>query len=129
MKPLKSDGTTALKVPPFRIPTSRMSPGVPISTGEPPRLASPRSRHRPPGLARSRAQGPVRWARLPRLSRHVHPEKHAARLAELALSDLVLADAFRVPHPAACSDLQERSGPQARTLHRVTWTGAMAGAR
>src|SRR5215218_2842896 len=62
------------------------------------------------------------------LARQVHPKEDAAHLAAgLALPELVFADPFRVPHAAARSELQERSGLQPRALHRATWTGAVAG--
>src|SRR5215207_746337 len=62
------------------------------------------------------------------LARQVHPKEDTAHLGSgLALPELVFADPFRVPHAAARSELQERSGLQPRTLHRATWTGAVAG--
>src|SRR5919107_820748 len=57
------------------------------------------------------------------LARQVHPKEDSTHLGSgLALSELVFADPFGVPHAAPRSELQERSGLQPRTLHRATWT-------
>src|SRR5215216_1590996 len=81
-----------------------------------------------PGCASTTLSAPPapRTAICERLARRVLAPKLTSP-SSLALPELVFADPFRVPHAAARSELQERSGLQPRALHRATWTGAVAG--
>src|SRR6266446_5815555 len=64
------------------------------------------------------------------LAREVHPEEKPAHLcAGLALFELVLAEAFRMPHAATGSDLEERTFLEPRPLHGAARTSAVTGAR
>src|SRR5215217_5788668 len=86
------------------------------------------SMKRVPGCASTTLSAPPapRTAICERLARRVLAPKLTSP-SSLALPELVFADPFRVPHAAARSELQERSGLQPRALHRATWTGAVAG--
>src|SRR5215217_272082 len=86
------------------------------------------SMKRVPGCASTTLSAPPapRTAICERLARRVLAPKLTSP-SSLALPELVFADPFRVPHAAARSELQERSGLQPRALHRASWTGAVAG--
>jgi hypothetical protein len=59
----------------------------------------------------------------------VHPEQDAPHLADLPLAQLVLANAFGVPHATTSADLQERSRLQPRALDCAAGTGGVTRAR
>src|SRR5215218_11403384 len=106
----------------------RQSTYGPLKTGVSPYGFPAMSMKRVPGCASTTLSAPPapRTAICERLARRVLVPKLTSP-SSLALPELVFADPFRVPHAAARSELQERSGLQPRALHRATWTGAVAG--
>ena len=129
-KALKSGSTGALNEPPSGSSTSRISPGVPSSTGEPGptsvrTIASPSGRRRQ--LFRLDDLGGRRDVLV--RAREVHPEEHAPELAGLALAKLIGPDVLCVVHAAASPDLQEATRLKLGPLERPARARAVTGAR